>query len=52
MAWPAGATLVVPEPGPVAGEMLAVKLNELRVSHAPDHSDRAGQRPGRASTRF
>src|SRR5580700_5329752 len=34
MAWPAGATLVVPEPGPVAGEMLAVKLNELRVSHA------------------
>ncbi|HEV3290512.1 MAG TPA: amino acid adenylation domain-containing protein, partial [Streptosporangiaceae bacterium] len=34
MAWPAGAALVVPEPGPLAGEMLAEKLNELRVSHA------------------
>ena len=34
MAWPAGATLVVPEPGPLAGETLAEKLNELRISHA------------------
>ena len=34
MAWPAGAALVVPEPGPLAGEMLAEKLNELRISHA------------------
>src|SRR4029077_2524301 len=36
MAWPAGAALVVPEPGPgpLAGEMLAQTLNELRVSHA------------------
>jgi len=34
MAWPAGAALVVPEPGPLAGEMLAETLNELRVSHA------------------
>ena len=34
MAWPAGAALVVPEPGPLAGEMLAEKLDELRISHA------------------
>jgi len=34
MAWPAGATLVVPEPGPLAGEMLADKLNGLGISHA------------------
>ncbi len=34
MAWPAGAALVVPEPGPLAGEVLAETLNELRVSHA------------------
>jgi nonribosomal peptide synthetase DhbF len=34
MAWPAGAALVVPEPGPLAGDMLAEKLNELAVSHA------------------
>ncbi|MGD0069205.1 MAG: AMP-binding protein, partial [Streptosporangiaceae bacterium] len=34
MAWPAGAALVVPEPGPLAGEVLAEALNELRVSHA------------------
>ncbi len=35
MAWPAGAALVVPEPGPLAGEMPgASTLNELRVSHA------------------
>src|SRR4029077_9841886 len=34
MAWPAGAAVAVPEPGPLAGEMLAKKLNELRISHA------------------
>ncbi len=36
MAWPAGAALVVPEPGrgPLAGEVLAETLDELRVSHA------------------
>ncbi|HEV3289846.1 MAG TPA: amino acid adenylation domain-containing protein, partial [Streptosporangiaceae bacterium] len=34
MAWPSGAALVIPEPGPLAGEMLADKLNELRISHA------------------
>src|SRR5579859_381106 len=34
MAWPSGAALVIPEPGPLAGEMLAEKLNELRISHA------------------
>jgi len=45
MAWPAGAALVVPEPGPLAGEMLAETLNELRVSHA------LIIRPGRAGAR-
>ncbi|HEV2254372.1 MAG TPA: amino acid adenylation domain-containing protein, partial [Streptosporangiaceae bacterium] len=34
MAWPAGAALVVPEPGPLAGEMLAETLNDLLISHA------------------
>jgi amino acid adenylation domain-containing protein len=34
MALPSGATLVVPEPGPLAGESLARALNRLRVSHA------------------
>ena len=36
MAWPAGAALVVPEPGPgpLAGEVLAATLDELRISHA------------------
>src|ERR1022692_3972205 len=34
MAWPSGAALVVPEPGPLAGERLARALDELRVSHA------------------
>ena len=36
MAWPAGAALVVPEPGPgpLAGEALADTLDELRISHA------------------
>jgi len=36
MAWPAGAALVVPEPGPgpLAGEMLAETLDELAVTHA------------------
>src|ERR1022692_796815 len=34
MAWPSGAALVVPGPGPLAGEMLAEALDELRVSHA------------------
>src|SRR6266487_647827 len=34
MAWPAGAALVVPGPGPLAGELLAGQLDELRVSHA------------------
>jgi nonribosomal peptide synthetase DhbF len=31
---PAGATLVLPEPGLLAGEVLADALSELRVSHA------------------
>ena len=34
MALPCGATLVVPEPGPLAGESLARTLNRLRISHA------------------
>ena len=34
MALSAGAALVVPEPGPLAGEVLAGKLDELRISHA------------------
>ena len=34
MAWPAGAVLVVPEPGPLAGAALAERLTGLRVSHA------------------
>jgi nonribosomal peptide synthetase DhbF len=34
MALPSGATLVVPEPGPLAGESLARALNRLRISHA------------------
>jgi amino acid adenylation domain-containing protein len=34
MAWSSGAALIVPEPGPLAGETLARTLNELRVSHA------------------
>ncbi len=34
MAWPAGAALVVPGPGVLAGEVLAEALDELRVSHA------------------
>ena len=34
MALPSGATLVVPEPGPLAGESLARMLNRLRISHA------------------
>ncbi len=34
MAWPAGAALVVPGPGLLAGEALAEALTGLRVSHA------------------
>ena len=34
MSLPAGATLALPEPGPLAGEVLADALSELRVSHA------------------
>ena len=34
MALASGATLVVPEPGPLAGDSLARALNRLRVSHA------------------
>ncbi len=34
MAWPSGAALVVPGPGPLVGEVLADALDELRVSHA------------------
>jgi nonribosomal peptide synthetase DhbF len=34
MAWPAGAALVVPEQGPLAGEALARTLDEVAVSHA------------------
>ena len=34
MALPSGATLVVPEPGLLAGEDLARALNRLRISHA------------------
>jgi amino acid adenylation domain-containing protein len=34
MALPSGATLVVPEPGPLVGESLAQALNRLRISHA------------------
>jgi amino acid adenylation domain-containing protein len=42
----AGATLVLPEPGPLAGEVLADVLRELRVSHAVvSPSALAGARP-------
>ena len=34
MSLPAGAALALPEPGPLAGELLAGALTELRVSHA------------------
>ena len=34
MALASGATLVVPEPGPPAGDSLARALNRLRISHA------------------
>src|ERR1700678_1440867 len=34
MALASGATLVVPEPGPLAGESLARALSRLRISHA------------------
>jgi len=34
MSLPAGAALALPEPGPLAGEMLADALTKLRVSHA------------------
>jgi nonribosomal peptide synthetase DhbF len=34
MALPAGAALMVPEPGPLGGESLARTLNELEISHA------------------
>ena len=34
MAWPAGAALVVPEPGPLAGEALADTLDELRTAYS------------------
>ena len=34
MSLPAGAALALPEPGPLAGEVLADALSELRVSHA------------------
>ena len=34
MSLPAGAALALPEPGPLAGELLAEALTELRVSHA------------------
>ncbi len=33
MALPAGAALMIPEPGPLAGESLAETLNQLRISH-------------------
>ncbi|MEU2172570.1 amino acid adenylation domain-containing protein, partial [Micromonospora chersina] len=42
----AGATLVLPEPGPLAGEVLADVLRELRVTHAViSPSALAGARP-------
>jgi nonribosomal peptide synthetase DhbF len=34
MALPAGAALMVPEPGPLGGESLARTLNALEISHA------------------
>ncbi|XVS67309.1 non-ribosomal peptide synthase/polyketide synthase [Actinosynnema sp. CA-299493] len=34
MAWPAGAALVVPPPGPLLGDQLAEVVNEFGVTHA------------------